>query len=252
MKRIYWAVAMVFSMSMFGCSSQPAKNALEETVKIEGKLIQITDIDKGGDQRPLHSKDLQKGIFVRVFNHTLWNGNYPAADAIMRERFTANGFKIVDKVEEADIGITFAVNGQIDLVAANNAAEHSNALTTGQTMGKVAAVAAGLALSPAAAVGSLVGAFIPMDDKSSLQGFISEKPKSNGGNVVMSSIKGSDFINTGIFKYRLEKENKAPDDIILKMMADQWIKLYMIQDTTPATVGSSVAASAVAVKETDK
>jgi hypothetical protein len=52
---------------------------------------------------------------------------------------------------------------------------------------------------------------------------------------------------TILFKYRLEKDNKAPDDSILKVMTEQWIKQYMIKDAeiAPSTASAVVAAESL-------
>lgn len=236
-KLFFWGVAMVFGMSMFGCSSQPAKNSAEDAVMVDGKKILITEnlnppLSMG---RFLHSKDLPNGIFIRASNSGDWNryDDLPNAVAIIRELFVANGFKVADKQEDASLTINFVPNGSMSMIAANDKAAHSNLPGTTKVISSIGAIAAGVATGGVAAgMGYIAGAFIPTDEHTNLTGFIS------GGK------DGLQIWTAGI-KYRLEKEDKAPEDAVLKMMTTQWIKRYMVLDTAP--VAESPASSVVAV-----
>lgn len=77
-----------------------------------------------------------------------------------------------------------------------------------------------------------------------LCGFSMLKPADGRLKKSTSTEKDTQFDDNLVFKYKLEKDNKASSDIVLTMMIDEWIKHYLIMDAEP------VATSAAAPKET--
>jgi hypothetical protein len=45
-----------------------------------------------------------------------------------------------------------------------------------------------------------------------------------------STVDDGTFTNGVTVKYKLEKENEATEDLVLKMLVDQWVKLYLVID----------------------
>jgi len=73
----------------------------EEAPAFEYKLISISD-RFGGDIK-VHSKDLPNGLFVTAVGG--WSATYSKAASMLKAKLIEQGFKVVDKPEDADIGI---------------------------------------------------------------------------------------------------------------------------------------------------
>ena len=249
MKKLFFVAIMVLGLVNAAC-------AAEEAVLVDGKRILITRPAISDTKYVLHGKDLTDGIYIRVLGNN--NGcpfcgdSLPYAEVLVKGLFVEHGFKVVDKLEGASISIQFTAHGSMDIVAANNKAAHSNLPSSSKVISSIGAIAAGVSTGGiAAGVGYIAGAFIPTDEETELEGWISEKPELLHGffgkTSVMSSVKGSDLrYSTGI-KYRLEKEDKAPEDVILKLMAEQWINQHMVSDgiVSPTAVVNKTATESV-------
>src|SRR5450759_193343 len=92
MKKILFAFLLSLVLSMYAFAEDVG-------VTIDGKKILVTGVGKHGDERILHSKDLHAGIYVVAVRSPFSSTIYPNATAIIRERFKANGFRVVDKAE---------------------------------------------------------------------------------------------------------------------------------------------------------
>jgi hypothetical protein len=113
------------------------------------------------------------------------------------------------------------------MAGANSIAEQSELNKAKLVSGVMLAIGRG----PAGVVGGVANILIKSDEKVYFMGFVSEKPKYLNPNLLISSNKGSDVTGTSIIKYKLfDKEARAHDDAILKMLVDQWIDQYMVLD----------------------
>lgn len=205
--------------------------AADETtgVTIDGKKIAIDLIKPQGDNRIMHSKDLQDGIYVAAVEWATVDPGYKNATKIIRERIEAKGFKVVDKVEGSSVGIHFWLLGDLKMVDADKSAP-----ADGKGVGLAVASFIG------GGVASLGGVF-SSNSQSSLCGFSMLKPADARLKKSTSTDKEPQFSDNIIFKYKLEKDNKATSDIVLTMMVDEWINHYLVLDAAPA---EPVAASA--------
>jgi hypothetical protein len=240
MKKLFLSVAAMIAINMSG----PAL-AADEMVTMDGKNILLTLVEaKGNLDGKLHSKDLPNGIFVRVSDNSFpVNGaSLPNAEALVKAIFVAHGFKVVDKAEGASVAVQFgSVGGSFNLVSANNQAEHGS-VSSDKVVGTIVVAAVG---GGAGVLGAVASLFIQTDERTSLMGFVSIKPEYKGPNFLMSSEKNDHGANL-LVKYRLEKENKAQDDIILKVMIEQWIKQYMVKESDVAKIATPASAVAAA------
>lgn len=204
----------------------------EAGVTIDGKKIAIALIKPQGDDRILHSKDLQDGIYVAAVEWATVDPGYKNATRIIRERLELKGFKVVDKVEGSSVGIHFWMLGDLKMEDADKSAPAS-----GKGVGLAVASFIG------GGVASLGGVF-SSNSQATLCGFSMLKPTDGRLKKSTSTEKDTQFDDNLVFKYKLEKDNKASSDIVLTMMIDEWIKHYLVLDAEP------VAASAAAPKET--
>lgn len=226
MKKISLVLFVWFGIGM-------AMNAVAEEVSgvtIDGKKIVIVEAGKkfGSQEHFLHSKDLQDGIYALAVSVPTGSTVYPNATAIVRERLKADGYKVVDKAEGSAVTLKFMTAGSLDMEDADKSAATSNLPNSGQigsnVMGGLGAIAsAGIVGGAAYAIGSL---------------FQSSKEAT----VLCQSItneKDAKIFSTAMYvDYKLEKDNKASDDIVLKMLVDQWIKRYLVPDTEPVAVSA--------------
>jgi len=88
-------LAASIALASFGAYAEEAAPAFEY------KLISISD-RFGGDIK-VHSQDMPNGIFVTAVGG--WSSTYNKAARMLSEKLKAQGFKVVDKPEDADIGI---------------------------------------------------------------------------------------------------------------------------------------------------
>jgi hypothetical protein len=226
--------AVVVSAFLAGCSSAPTKPFTgDKVVEYDGKKIVITDVGvMGGLDKPIHSNEVPDGIFVRASaaEGTPVNGaSLQYAEKLIKERFVIRGFKISEQAESASISIQFGStqNAKFSMAGANNIAEQSDLNKTKLVSGGLLMIGRG----SAGVVGGLANILVKSDEKVYFMGLVSEKPKYSKPNYLVSSNKGSDEMGTSVIKYKLfDKDDRAPDDAILKMLVDQWIDQYMVLD----------------------
>ena len=219
-----------------------AEEAKIAGVEIDGKKIAIESVGKHGDERILHSKDLQDGIYIVAVAGPYSKTIYPNATNIIRERFAASGFKVVDKAEGSALGIQFFTMGALDLENADKAAAASILPTANQVGINAPGFVLGVAnVGIAGGIAYIAGGLLQSSSKAVMSGFSLLKPNDNKMFKSSSAEKDPQFSDGIKVNYKLEKENKASDDIVLKMVTDQWIKSFLVLDAAPA---EPVAASA--------
>ena len=233
--------------------------AADEPLMVDGKLILITDVGTSNSDRALHSND---GIYILTSaGGPAGQDKLPNAEAIIREILVAHGIKVADKLEDANVAVVFDMGGSATMVTANNKADHSNLPGSGKVMASAGAIAAGVATGGVfAAVGYLAGALIPTDESTYLGAFIIDKPvlQERGlftkRKLVMPSVdKGSSYSSNNVHvKYKLEKGKEAPEDAVLKMMTEQWVKHHIVADAATAPVSASGVSSAETIVEAKK
>lgn len=244
------------AMSLAGAAS-----AADEAVMVDGKPILVTSVDTGGNQVKYHSKDYQNGIFIRVSDdpNTFGGNEMLNAEALAKAIFVNHGFNVVDKVQDADISIQFGTDafGSFKMANADTKAAHSNLPSVGKVSVGIGAAAASFASGGiAGGIGYIAGSFIQTDERTTFSGLVSKKPESKvrgyfGNASIFSSVKDGDQWAGFIFKYRLEKDNKATEDAILKLMVEKWVAQYMVLDSAEVPVATT-ASSAVATTDTLK
>lgn len=101
-----------------------AKGSDKEVVSYDGKKIAISSIGNGifSDEKNI-TKALSSGIYIRAIEM----GGEPLVQAenIIKECFVANGLKIADQLDNAEIAIVFLASGSITMDSANKAKEAS-------------------------------------------------------------------------------------------------------------------------------
>lgn len=218
----------------------------EEGVAYDGKNIALTAVTAApsSDGRKFHTKDIQKGIYIKSANF-FFGKEFPNSTVLIRERFEALGFKLSDTMEGSDLALLFDSQGSMDMSNADAKAAHSNMPSTPNIIG---AAGAGVVAGIPGLVAFASGGLFPTDSKTVLNAMVLIKPVKTkgtfGGEKTSSSVSDGTFTNGVTVKYKLEKGNEATEDLVLKMLVDQWIKLYWVIDGTP------VAASAVAATNT--
>ena len=218
----------------------------EEGVTYDGKNIAMTEVSAApsSDGRKFNAKDIQKGIYIKSANY-FFGKEFPNASALIRARFAELGFKLSDTMEGSDLALLFDSQGSMDMSNADAKAAHSNMPNNANIYGTVSAgVAAGIPGVVAFASGGLFST----DSKTVLNAMVLLKPvKTKGflGEKVSSSIDGGTFTDGVLVKYKLDKNNEATEDLVLKMLVDQWIKMYVVADV-PVAASAVPAAEALA------
>lgn len=204
-------------------------------VVIDGKKIAIESVGTHGDDRILHSKDLQDGIYALAVSGA---GSYTPlqnATAIIRERIAASGFKVADKPIGSAVGIRFYTMGKLDMEDADKSAAASILPSANQVAINAPGLILGVAnVGIAGGVAYVAAGLLQSSSKTVLSGVSILKPSNNLMFESSSTEKDFRFHDSIKVNYKLEKENKASDDVVLKMMADQWIKAYLVLDEAPA------------------
>lgn len=212
----------------------------EEGVTYDGKKIAITDVSQAGssDGRKFHPKDFQNSIYIQDAKF-FFGGRYPNAEKLIRQRFAELGFKLTDTMDGADMALLFDSIGSMDMANADAKAEHSMMPSTVNIYGGISAgITAGI---PGVMAFASEGLF-PADSKTSLMAMVMLKPvKTKGfmGEKVSSSVKDGTFTNSVQVKYKLEKGNEATEDLVLRMLVDQWVKMYVVADAPVVPVAAA-------------
>jgi hypothetical protein len=250
-KNIFLVVIAVFAA--FACNAYADEDRL---VEIDGKQLAITDVDNvfPSAEQKLDYSELPDGIYIAARTHATGD-RLPNAEALIKARFEAAGFKIAEKLEGASVGILFVSNGSLSLWHADQGLAQA-AINADKAVGSIGAAAGAVASIGvgAAGVGLLVGALIPQDESAYISGAVSKKPvetKGLWGSYVgmKSSIKKGEFENTLEVQYSLpEEDEKQPtQDIILRVVIDEYIDRYMIKP--PAAPIAQAAAANVPASE---
>lgn len=232
MEKFNFKMAVVLFMVCFSIGSMAADDAAKGVV-IDGKNIAITEISSligFNDGKNISEKDLAKGVFVTLgFN--VEKIQYPNAEAVVRERFANKGIKLVDKIEDAGISLVFLFSGSVDVKDADKKAAYSNLPSARVVAANGGALVAGYTTNgPGALLGFAIGSMFPVDSKSLVGVQVSIQPKiSKGffGTKIESSMDDGNFRDGMNIHYKLEKDKEATDDVVLKMMTDQWIQKYI-------------------------
>lgn len=148
----------------------------------------------------------------------------------------------------------------LDMSKADQAAAYSGLPNAGQVIGGgLQMLGAGINSVGTAAggagglVGFAMGAIFNLDSKLYISAMEFKSPV-HGENSHGSFVKSDDVHQAGasVF-YKLEKGKEAPDDVVLKMAVDEWIKHFVIFDARPVVAeASTVPVAQVEGKSTDE
>lgn len=222
-------IALVISVAAF---------AKDQTVVIDGKNIVVTDVSNAGfiGNNVLHANDLSKGVYIMVTNGSNIDSRLPGAEKIIADVFRSYGIKIAANMEDSGYAIGWTSGVSLDMVRADRMATHT-AMPNGNQVAAISGQAIGAALSagPAGLVGYAAGALFNTDSKLLIQAIVFKDPAI--GKVGLFGVRGitssKTDLNSATVFYKLEKGKEAPDDIVLKMAVDQWVKRFVVFDAPP-------------------
>jgi len=206
-------------LGLFSLTAQAEKFG----VNIDGKNIEVTDVSTGGDDILISKQDLSDGIYIAAVSGPFAKV-FPNATTVIRSRFTEAGFKVVDKADGAALGIQFFSGGDLDMEDANEASAHSVLPSSSNAGAAIASVVSGGLVGGVGFVAILAG----VDNKAVMSGFSLHKPIDEKM-FKSHQEKDAQFNNRVTVKYVLDKKDKASEDVILKMVVDQYIKQYFKQ-----------------------
>jgi len=240
MNKIAFAMLVTLSFSAY---------AADEGVVIDNKKILLTDVSVSGgsDGRTFKAADLTKGVHVKVAK-MFYGKRYPNAEALVKERLTAKGIKIAEQEDGASLALMFDIGGSMDMESAEAKADYSSLPSTSKVAANAGAVAgAVVSFGTGGAAAAAVGFLFPVDSKSLINAMVLVEPKKTKGFLgegLNSSVKNGTFTNGVSVSYKLEKDHEAPDDVVLKMLIDQWVSKYISNDSTqPQSIDSTKGAS---------
>jgi hypothetical protein len=229
-----------------GCSSMKG-----DPVAIDGKHILVTDFSEpmfGAGNTKIHSNNLKGGVYIVASPHGFasLDDRLPNAERSIGEVFKSHGYKVSDKLEDSSMALTFFTMLSLDMVRADRAAAYSALPNAGQVLGGAGQmIGAGINSAGTAAgttgglVGFAMGAMFNLDSKLYISAMEFKNPthlENSHGNFVNS--EDAHQAGASVF-YRLEKGKEAPDDIVLKMAVDEWIKHFVIIDAASKEVNAS-------------
>ncbi len=149
-----------------------------------------------------------------------------------------------ETIEGSDLTLLFDSQGSMDMSNADAKAAYSNMPSTPNIIG---AAGAGVVAGIPGLVAFATGGLFPTDSKTVLNAMVLIMPVKTkgtfGGEKIGSSISDGTFTNGVTVKYKLEKGNEATEDLVLKMLVDQWIRLYWVIDGSTPIAASAVAAT---------
>jgi hypothetical protein len=212
-----------------------AEEAKVAGVEIDGKKIAI-ESSRGGDVPAIHSNELKDGVFIVAPTGPYSTKYYDNAAAIIRAEFAAAGLKIAGNAESSSIGIQFLTpSGALDMEDANKAAANSALPNSNQVISNAAGVAgAVINAGPLGGVAYLAGGLFGSSSKAGLLGGVMVKPVND--RMFKSRTPDATTIYYKTFvEYKLDKKDKASDDVVLKMMVRQWIKNCIVFDDVAAS-----------------
>lgn len=191
MKKIIMMIATIALLSL-----SLAVMAEESDWVGDGKTIHVFSTEKirFSDEKKLTLEEIGRGVYIRAMSNPM--DEMKNSSGFIQERFTAHGIKVVDKIEDADVAIDFAIKGAVSTETADVS--------------------------------------FPMDDSRmnwkneqlTMYTNIVLKPFADGKWVIASSIKKGVSANTDetLFKRLTEATNSAT---VLKMATDQWINKFI-------------------------
>jgi len=258
MKKLNFKMLIVLFASFFSIGAVAANDSAMGVI-IDGKNIAITSVSTTPliSNKVVSNLDFPDGIFINV-SHVFGGPRYLNAEALVRERFSSQGIKVVDKMEGASAMMMVMIpGGSFNLADADKKAAYSSLPNTDQVLINSGAVAGALMTGgPAVLIGLAVGSLFPVDSKATISTMIFMKPVMEKGMFfgenIRSSLKDGEFSNGIYISYKLEKGKEATDDIALKMVTDQWIKKFVLFDAQPSTPVAAAAPVAVAAGEEAK
>jgi len=85
--------------------AEDAKEPADEKVPLGFKVISVKDNSQHATGVKIAVKDIQKGVFIMATGG--WSTTYPKTAQLLKDIFKSKGIKVVDKPEDADIGLMF-------------------------------------------------------------------------------------------------------------------------------------------------
>jgi hypothetical protein len=235
MKKMIFVVLAVLSLGAF---------ATEELVDVNGKKVMFTEIDPGGSKQKIDASNLPNGVYLEVREG--FNGRQmPNSEKMVRAMFEAKGIKMADQMYGSSAYIQLHVTGSLNASAAEAGAESwiAGQAAVGAGIGGFAGALAGA--GKAAAIGYVLGAaFIPADEKTAVGAYVVTNPfpDKNFLGMAITSSKDKDGMlgNNILFKYKMAEkdEEKATEDLVLRIMVEKWIAHSMI-NMPQATIASA-------------
>lgn len=222
--------------------------AADQGVTYDGKNIAIVKVEVGpsSDGRKFHVSDFQNGVYVHAAKYFAGK-QYPNAEKMIRQRFAELGFKVVDNPIGADMQISFDASGSMDMDNADAQAAHSNMPSNSNIFG---GISAGITAGIPGVLAFASGGLFQSDSQTGLMALVMLKPVKTKGffgrEGMDSSVKNGNFTNNVLVKYKLDKKNPATEDLVLKMLVDQWIKMYVVADAPVAGAAPSKTSVPVA------
>ena len=244
MKKLFLILGVLMSMTIFG-----ANGAEPRVIIINNKPISITDVSLRAKPElvKLHTSNMKNGVYVNVQENlgtSFYQTPFPITNKYVRQILEHKGIKVVEKIEDADMSISFGVESAgMNMVNIEHASPDFS--TSGKVIingGAMMGMAAGGA-NAYALLGGLVGAFIPHDDRVSIHGTVHLSPGLNK-NWINSKVD-TDYYYSETIDYRLPEKNEDKVNAVelFTKLIDEWVDTYIVIDSVQSGSG---AASAVA------
>ena len=233
-------VFMFFSMNAI---------AEDKPIEIDGKHILVTDFKVANENKLKIKPEDEKSVFVYLSYPNRYA--YPNARKIVESIFSSKGYKISDKFENAKYSIFLNFNGSLDISKADKYAANSYVPNAGQVATHVGALANSvLSGGVNGAAGWVIAELLQTDSYSTISGSLRKDAVLKKG-FFGEKLTGSDdeiYGGTARVFYKLEKGKEASDDIVLKMVVNEWIDHFMptqnvntqIADTKPVETPAPV------------
>lgn len=96
-------VSIILALPIFVTSAFAADAVADKKDDLQFKLLSVTDKMYGAPAHKIIASELKKGIFVTVIGG--WSTTYQKTSLFVKEQLASKGIKVVDKPEEAEIGL---------------------------------------------------------------------------------------------------------------------------------------------------
>lgn len=98
---------MLFALSVLTVNAQAedSKALGEQKVPLGFRVISVQDNSQYSIGVKIAAKDIQKGVFITATGG--WRTTYPKTVQLLKDIFKSKGVKVVDKPEDADLGLMF-------------------------------------------------------------------------------------------------------------------------------------------------